>query len=303
MKFLLVASLGLLIGAAAAGAVIYYNPLTDDEAPQPDVADRTLHYALPSEVLGFTLGDHVLPPGTAKMRRFLGRDDRSHRDAQPRARRRATTTRPPSRAAARGLAAHRLPVVGVRVNDYWLLTIPGEGTLFLRADTNVWPFLKETLLPVWFFGRPWTGPADYRPTAGAGRTRRRRRDRCVPGRFAGLEGSAIEKYRLTDLDPASRSAAAVGELHLRLGASQSRGRANSEPAGRARDALNPAHHVRARIAEHVRVDREPAADSFLPCANSRGLFTASTAISRASSRGSTPRSFASRGRRVRRLSS
>ena len=40
------------------------------------------------------------------------------------------------------------------------------------------------------------------------------------GRFAGLKGTAIENYRLTDLDPASRSVAAVGELHLRLGASQ-----------------------------------------------------------------------------------
>ena len=40
------------------------------------------------------------------------------------------------------------------------------------------------------------------------------------GRFAGLEGTAIESYRLTDLDPASRSVAAVGELHLRLGEPQ-----------------------------------------------------------------------------------
>jgi hypothetical protein len=40
------------------------------------------------------------------------------------------------------------------------------------------------------------------------------------GRFVGLEGTAIEKYRLTDLDPAARSAAATGEIDLRLGASQ-----------------------------------------------------------------------------------
>ncbi len=107
---------------------------------------------------------------------------------------------------------------GVRVNDYWLLTIPGEGTLFLRADTNVWPFLKETL-PVWYLGRPWKGPSEYSPTAGPGEL-----GAAVvigaTGRFVGLEGSAIEKYRLTDLDPAARSAAATGELDLRLSASQ-----------------------------------------------------------------------------------
>jgi hypothetical protein len=87
--------------------------------------------------------------------------------------------------------------------------------MFLRADTNVWSFLKETLLPVWYLGRPWGGPADYRPTAGPGAT-----GAAVvigaTGRFAGLEGTALEQYRLTDLDPASRSIAAVGELHLRL---------------------------------------------------------------------------------------
>jgi hypothetical protein len=40
------------------------------------------------------------------------------------------------------------------------------------------------------------------------------------GRFAGLEGSAVERYRITDLDPASRSAAATGELDLRLASSR-----------------------------------------------------------------------------------
>jgi hypothetical protein len=55
-KYLLVAALGMLIGAAAAGAAIYYNPFTMTNAAKLDVADRTLHYSLPSEVLGFALG-------------------------------------------------------------------------------------------------------------------------------------------------------------------------------------------------------------------------------------------------------
>jgi hypothetical protein len=219
MKVVFVALLGLIVGAAAAGTVIYFNPLTESRAPEPDSSDRTLHYDLPGEVLGFTLGEHVLPPGTARIEGFWeetidrtallslvldGADDK------------------PAAVASRllaGSAATDFLLSGVLVSDYWLLTIPNEGTLFLRADSNVWPFLKQTLLPVWFFGRPWAGPADYRPTAGPG-------EEGVAvvmgatGRFAGLKGTAIENYRLTDLDPASRSVAAVGELHLRLGASQ-----------------------------------------------------------------------------------
>jgi hypothetical protein len=167
-------------------------------------------------VLGFTLGEHTLPPGaltidagfweeTIDRTALLGLvlDDSDDK---------------PAAVASRMLAGSAdtdFLLSGVLVSDYWLLTIPNEGTLFLRADSNVWPFLKQTLLPVWYFGRPWSGPAHYRPTTGPG-------DDGLAlvvgatGRFAGLEGTAIEQYRLTDLDPASRSAAAVGELHLRL---------------------------------------------------------------------------------------
>jgi hypothetical protein len=219
MKYLLVAALGLLIGAAAAGAAIYYNPFTMTKSAQLDVADRALHYSLPSEVLGFALGDAIMPPGTPKRDGSLWEEtiDRTAMlslvldDAHDN----------PTAIASRLLAVSpRTDFVlsGVRVNDYWLLTIPGEGTLFLRAETNVWPFLKETL-PVWYLGRPWKGPSEYSPTAGPGEL-----GAAVvlgaTGRFVGLEGSAIEKYRLTDLDPAARSAAATGELDVRLSASQ-----------------------------------------------------------------------------------
>ncbi len=170
-------------------------------------------------MLGFALGDEVVPPGTPK------RDDSLWEETIDRTAMLSLVLDDahdnPTAIASRLLAVSpRTDFVlsGVRVNDYWLLTIPGEGTLFLRADTNVWPFLKETL-PVWYLGRPWKGPSEYSPTAGPGEL-----GAAVvigaTGRFVGLEGSAIEKYRLTDLDPAARSAAATGELDLRLSASQ-----------------------------------------------------------------------------------
>jgi hypothetical protein len=36
------------------------------------------------------------------------------------------------------------------------------------------------------------------------------------GRFANLEGTALEQYRVTDIDPMSRGLALTGELHLDL---------------------------------------------------------------------------------------
>ena len=99
--------------------------------------------------------------------------------------------------------------------DYWLVTLPGQGTLFVRAESNVWPFLKETLLPVWLFDRPWRGRAEYRPTVGpnpggAGEVL------GLAGVFEGKSGSAVERYDVTAFNPAQHSTAAVGELFIHL---------------------------------------------------------------------------------------
>ena len=104
---------------------------------------------------------------------------------------------------------------GVLVSDFWLVTIPGEGTLFVNADSNAWPFLKETLVPVWYLEQPWSGPAEYWPTVGPGA------DESadvvgVTGSFRGSEGSAVERYEVTALDPARHVALAKAELHLNL---------------------------------------------------------------------------------------
>jgi len=215
MKYAFIALLGLLLGAAAGAAAIYYDPFTRASAPPADGADRALHYGLPGEVLGFRIGNAVVPPGMRSRDEVFWEEtiDRTAllslvlEDAQDK----------PAAVASRLLAVSPRSdflLAGVRVNDYWLLTVPGEGTLFLRAETNVWPFLRETL-PVWYLGRPWKGPSDYRPTTGPGQD-----GTAVvigaTGRFAGLEGSAVEKYRITDLDAKSRSAAATGELDLHL---------------------------------------------------------------------------------------
>jgi len=108
-----------------------------------------------------------------------------------------------------------LLLTGVVLSDYWLVTLPGQGTLFVRSDSNVWPFLKEALLPVWLLDRPWRGPTEYRPTVGpnAGNTAS---VLGVAGVFEGKAGSAVERYDVTALSPAQNSAAAVGELFVHL---------------------------------------------------------------------------------------
>jgi hypothetical protein len=216
MKYLVVALLGLLLGAAAAGTVLYYNPFSVGATGMPNATDRVLHYSLPDHVLAFSLGEDA---------RYFGHD------AGPDGLWEETIDRTavlglvlndgenqPAAVASRLMAVSPesdLLLRGVLLSDYWVVTIPGEGTLFMHADTNAWRFLKEALVPVWLFDRPWRGPSEYLPTVGPGAD-----DSGVvlgvAGTFRGREGSVVERYELTALDPARDSALAEGELHLNL---------------------------------------------------------------------------------------
>jgi hypothetical protein len=216
MKYLLVAIVGLVLGAVAAGAALYFNPLAGASAPMPNATDRVLRYALPDHVLEFAVGedaqlfgqdtgDDGLWEETIDRSAVLGLvlNDASNQPA-------ALASRLLSTSAETDLLLR-----GVLVSDYWLVTLPGEGTLFVHADSNAWPFLKETLLPVWYLERPWNGPKEYWPTVGPGA------DESgdvvgVAGSFRGSEGSAVERYEVMALDPTRKLALAKGELHLNL---------------------------------------------------------------------------------------
>ena len=216
MKYLLVAILGLVLGAAAAGVLVYLNPLAEGAAPAPSASDRVLRYSLPDDVLEFAVGDDArlfaqdtggdsLWEETVDRTAVLGLalSDASNQPA-------ALASRLMSMSAESDLLLR-----GLLVEDYWLVTIPGEGTLFVHADSNAWPFLKERLLPVWYFDQPWDGPAEYWPTVGPGA------DESgdvigVAGSFRDSAGSAVERYEITALDPARKLALADGEIHLNL---------------------------------------------------------------------------------------
>ena len=215
MKYLVVAVLGLFGGAALAGAMLYFNPFSLGSAA-PSSSGRVLQYTLPDDVLELALGADA---------RLLGVDGGAD----------ALWEETIDRSAVMGLTlndANRQPVAiasrltsvspqtdlvlrGVLLSDFWLVTIPGEGTLFVHTDSNAWPFLKETLVPVWYLDRPWHGPAQYWPTVGPGT------DDAgvvvgVAGTFSGGDGSAVESYELTALDRANGSALARGALHVDL---------------------------------------------------------------------------------------
>ncbi len=290
MRYLLVAALGLLIGAAAAGAAIYYNPfiMTKPVAARPRGSRAAL--------LAAGRGARLRARRARSCRRAppkrddcaLGRDDRPHRDAGPRARRRVTASRRRSRAGCSRFP--RAPISCCRacaLNDYWLLTIPGEGTLFLRADTNVWPFLQETLAGL-VSRSAMEGPGRVQPDGGARRARRGRRDRR-DGPLRGARGHGdreVSAHR-------SRSRGAQRRRHRRARPEARRVQSREERVASRRFAHAVARAARSdtlanqpSVNGSVRGSRSTSASivnaapiSFFACANSRGLLIASTAIS------------------------
>ena len=216
MRYLIVTVFGLALGAALAGVVLYFNPLPNHAAAESLAAGRVLRYSLPDHVLQFSLGEDA---------RLLGQDTGEDSLWEEAIDRTAVlglvlddATGSPAAVASRLLAtssASDLLLDGLLLSDFWLVTIPGEGTLFVRAESNAWPFLKETLIPAWYLKRPWQGPAEYWPTVGPSR------DETavvvgVGGVFRGSEGSAVERYELSVLDPVQAVAVASGELHLNV---------------------------------------------------------------------------------------
>jgi hypothetical protein len=220
MRYLFVAVVGLLLGAAAAGALVYFNPLAAKSAPPPNPAARVLEYSLPDDVLEFSVGEDARLFGQETGDDSLWEEtiDRAAvlglvlNDAASRPAAIASRLMAPS-------AENDLLRAGVLVSDYWLVTLPGEGTLFVHASSNAWPFLKETLVPVWYFDQALKAPVEYWPTVGP-----RSDDSALvvglTGSLRGSEGSAVERYELAALDPKRRLAAAKGEIHFELAGPQ-----------------------------------------------------------------------------------
>lgn len=215
MKYLLVAILGLVLGAAGAAAVLYYNPLSQKSAVLPSAADRVLHYSLPDQVLEFAVGEDA---------RLFGQDTGTDSLWEETIDRTAVLglvlndgANQPAALASRLMATSAdtdLLLRGVLLSDHWLVTIPNEGTLFVRAESNAWPFLRETLVPVWYLERPWSGPAEYWPTVGPAAESGVAIG--ITGVFRGSEGTVVEHYEISALDRERDLALANAELHLRL---------------------------------------------------------------------------------------
>lgn len=218
MKHVFAGILGLVLGAAAAAALVYVNPLTaDGGAPDATADGWRLAWEFPGDgVLTHTHGGALtsgLRPADApelweetirsSVLTSLRLDDARDGTAAWATRISVPSTRT------------NLLLNGVVLGDYWLISKPGEGALFMTANTNVWPALKDTYLRVDVLRRPWGGPAAYSPTL---RSADRPAVRGATGAFAGRAGSGSERVEIGRYAAGGRLESLSGRLTLDLDA-------------------------------------------------------------------------------------
>jgi len=224
MRYLIVTLLGLAAGVAAGGTALYYNPLTQGGTPPSAAENLVLEY-------GFPLADSmILTHGGTRALPTVPTDvNELWEGAIKKIMLNAVTLRGPD-GSGRALATRvsvpsaqtNLLLTGAPVADYWLVTVPGEGSFFVHVRNNLWPFVKDVVIPIQYLGRTWQGPVQYDPTVGP------RADQAgavfgATGRYAETRGTARMSYRLDSFSRARGVEAALGRLHLDLAQLKPRG--------------------------------------------------------------------------------
>lgn len=218
MKYLLSLLFGLVAGAAVALALLYFNPLTQRQTELPARADRSLAYSMqPADTWLVTHDRRIELPVVPSDAPLLWEHGIKG----------VLLAAMPLRNAGGQVVAYGSRITapsgnteflraGLLADDYWLISFPGEGTLFVHALNNEWPLLRDTLVKVDWLGQSSAGPVHYGPTIGPVAAGARLHG--LTGGFAGAGGNLRE--RLT-LDAYSGSFAALsGELLLSLNAAQ-----------------------------------------------------------------------------------
>jgi len=201
MKYLITLLLGFLIGAAMAAGLLYVNPLTVSGGQPLPAVDESFAYASPvASELAFA------SDGLSRLT--------SYPDGVPDLWETAIVKSALSLIVLRndagspvGLASRvsypaessELLTAGALLNDDWLVSLPGRGSFFVSSQENLWPFLKGTVIPAWYFNRPSTGLIDIDPTVGpdpsgfgiaAGAT----------GAYVGQFGNTTDHYVVREFD-------------------------------------------------------------------------------------------------------
>lgn len=172
MRVLIAWLAGLVLGALAAAAFLYFNPLTAQQVASsaPIGETQRMHYtgggpgalalthAAPLEIETHPAGvSELFEAALAKtaLGVFLLTDDAGVAVA--------VATR------ISKLAAQTNPLTkGIVLHDDWLVSVPGSGTYVIEAQSNVWPLVRATFVDVGLLKRAWSDRREFPVTIGPG---------------------------------------------------------------------------------------------------------------------------------------
>ena len=217
MRYVVGFLFGLLGGAVVAAALLYFNPLSRNQTIPSTDADWTLEYSLERDDIWLSTHDRrlrmrVVPDDVALLWEAGIRDT-------------MLTAMPLGDAGLMDLmaAASRISVpspateflrAGLLVDDFWLISVPGRGSLIVHSLNNLWPLLRDTVVTVDWLGRDYGGVGRYGPTLGPGRS-----GAAVvglAGDFRELTGRARERVSLDGYDDSSDLANLGGQVLIEL---------------------------------------------------------------------------------------
>ena len=175
MKYLISLIVGMIVGAAALLALLYFNPLTSQNKLSPlSVTDNdlvTLNYsAAPTDMLIYTNnGESKIAPHPAKVLQLWERPIR-RTDAM-------ATVLTDGRGQPAGIGikfssdSESTDILNgeVIVDSVWHIYVPGQGSLFVEQQENYWSYLREIVIPAhWSSGDNWRGAWNGNITSGPG---------------------------------------------------------------------------------------------------------------------------------------
>ena len=172
MKYVLLGLLGAIIGAAAACAALVFNPFDDRPHTAGLIAgfgaDASGELRLTSgTVLASTHEGRIPAPGLAPsilaepaiggvLAELIELND--------------STGAPAGYAAHIAVLAERSNLLRgeLLVDGHWSVWLPGNGSLFIAEERNLWPLARRVVLPMHYrredFAGPWTFVATTGPT-------------------------------------------------------------------------------------------------------------------------------------------
>jgi hypothetical protein len=209
MRHLLAALAGIVLGAAAATALLFYNPLASGNSLSPlSVSDNRIisltYSGVPSDALLYTNdGESRTQPHPEKVLQLW--------EAPIRQTNITVALLSDSRSDEAGIGikfssdSEQTRIINgeALIDSTWHIVLPDRGSLFVYQSENYWNFMREVVVPAyWNSANNWRGTWHGNMTAGPGSLGTANVYGGF-GEFAGLSSEAVESlttraYSLSD---------------------------------------------------------------------------------------------------------